>query len=113
MNDKPLRRVRPRSHSWHDSSTRILCSAPSSHRVIEMTPEYLQLFPGFPGLRIAPTRGRIVRQFPYSHSIVAGGLPNMSYTTRDTPAISMTRLRLTCFGRKPRLNARQMTDKAH
>ena len=29
----------------------------------------------------------------YPHSIVAGGLPEMSYTTRDTPEISLMMLR--------------------
>ena len=31
-----------------------------------------------------------VAGYHYSHSIVAGGLPLMSYTTRDTPLSSLT-----------------------
>jgi hypothetical protein len=40
-------------------------------------------------------RGKLCRQPPHSHSMVAGGFPEMSYTTREIPGTSLTMRRET------------------
>ena len=50
--------------------------------------------PARPGERVLATPGSDDEYPPYSHSIVDGGLLEMSYTTRLTPGTSLTMRRL-------------------
>lgn len=53
-------------------------------------PELLPVLPPFMGLRTDREPWQHQTGHPrHSHSIVAGGFPEMSYTTRDMPATSL------------------------
>ena len=90
MNDNPLRRVsHPLSFVARIFHKDIMQRTVVDLRQCDDAPSICHFYPTLRGSGLRAAHGKLCRQPRHSHSIVAGGFPEMSYTTREMPGTSL------------------------